>query len=140
MDDKTPYTFSLTFPASFDYIPAIRKYVSEVLEVLHFTHKFAFRAEVVIDEVCHNAIMYGSQSVDAVIDLACCVYSDRLEIKVNDEGGNHVDVQNLKSAVDASNSEPVKGLGLKIVKLLSEDIQVSVGERNSTSVQIMKKK
>jgi len=140
MDEKTPYTFSLTFPANFDYIPAIRKYVSDVLEVFHFTQKFAFRSEIVIDEVCHNAILYGSQSMDAVISIACCVYSDRLEIKVNDEGGNCVDVQNLKSVLDASSSEPAKGLGLKIVKLLSEDIKVSIGEHNSTSVQIMRKK
>jgi serine/threonine-protein kinase RsbW len=145
MDANTPYSFNLTFPANVDYIPAIRKYVAEVLQVLHFTQQFSFRSEVVVDEICHNAIMYGSQSVDAVVGITCTVFDDRIELQVHDEGGNTDDVEHLKAVLEKDsllfgNEKTGKGLGLQIVKLLSEDVQVTVGERNKTSIQLMRKK
>jgi len=145
MDANKPYKFNLTFPANVDYIPAIRKYIAEVLQVLHFSQQFAFRSEVVVDEICYNAIMYGSQSVNAVVGITCIIYNDRIEIQVDDEGGNTDDVQRLKAVLEkdsmlSEEEKTGKGLGLQIVKLLSEDIQVTVGDCNKTSIQIMRKK
>jgi anti-sigma regulatory factor (Ser/Thr protein kinase) len=146
MKSSTPLTFKLKFPSNADYIPPIRKFVSDVLLVQRFNPKFSFRSEVIVDEICYNAVMYGSHSMDATVDLICSVFSDRVEFQINDEGGSREHMERLKKVIEkcddpdmeTEHSRSMKGLGLEIVRMLSAKINLRVKKDNVTSIHIVK--
>jgi anti-sigma regulatory factor (Ser/Thr protein kinase) len=146
MKSLNPMTFKVKFPSNSDYIPPIRKFVSAVLQTQRFNQKFSFRSEVIVDEICHNAVMYGSHSVDATVDLICSVFPDRVEFQVNDEGGNREHMERLKKVIEKNDTlekgpehqRSMKGLGLEIVKMLSAHINLRIKQDNVTSIHVVK--
>jgi anti-sigma regulatory factor (Ser/Thr protein kinase) len=146
MKSVNPLIFKLKFPSNADYIPPIRKFVSEVLQVQHFNPKFSFRSEVIVDEICYNAVMYGSHSMEATVDLNCSVFPDRVEFQINDEGGAHEHMERLKKVIekkeltehDVEHARTSKGLGLEIVKMLSAKVNLKIKKDNVTSIQVVK--
>jgi anti-sigma regulatory factor (Ser/Thr protein kinase) len=148
MDDKKPYIFKIKFPSDLDYIAPVRKFVAETLAVTKFSPKFAYRSEVIVDEICHNAIIHGSRSIDATVEMECTIFPDRFEFHVNDQGGRKEDLDRLKNAVrkaDRRADESIednegRGLGLEIVRLLSEEVKMEVGEANTTRVRVVRKR
>jgi len=141
MNIQLPYKFELSFPGDIEYIPAIRKFVSEVLLVLQFSPKFAYRSEIIVDEICNNAVNYGCKTEDARIDLICNVYEDGIDFTVKDPGGDHQHIERLKNAISVQSDEKSNtGLGLEIVRMLSESLNVVIDEQNLTSVRIVRKR
>jgi len=146
MELALPYTITVKLPSDLEIIPSIRKFVSEVLQVSGFSAKFAFRSEVIVDAICNNAICYGSGGdTDSEIEVACQMHSDRMEVVVKDRGGTASNIQRLQDAVRGDRSElpltgEFAGMGLEIVKLLSETIEFSVDENNLTSVHVVRKR
>jgi anti-sigma regulatory factor (Ser/Thr protein kinase) len=93
--------------------------------------------------------MYGSQSMNATIDLVCTVFPDRVEFQINDQGGNAENVQRLKSAMENRDEEfekevdyfkSSKGLGLEIVRMLSAEVDLKIGKDNVTSIRVVRKR
>ena len=148
MENKNPYIFKIKFPSDLDYIAPVRKFVAETLSVTKFSPKFAYRSEVIVDEICHNAIIHGSRSIDATVEMECSIFPDRFEIHVNDQGGKKEDLDRLKSAVkkadtrakELTEEKDGRGLGLEIVRLLSEEVKMEVGEGNTTTVRVVRKR
>jgi len=148
MKSTNPLTFKVKFPSNADYIPPIRKFVSAVLQVERFNPKFSFRSEVIVDEICYNAVMYGSHSIDATVDLICSVFPDRVEFQINDEGGSHEHMERLKKVIEKSDDDEMevqqsrasKGLGLEIVRMLSAKVNLKIKKDNVTSIQVIKKR
>lgn len=149
MKTESPYVFKVKIPSDADYIPPIRKFVADILQIKSFDPKFTFRSEVIVDEICHNAVTYGSQSIDATVDLVCSIYSDRAEFEINDQGGSVDNVNRLKSEFekkDESFKKEVeyfksnKGLGLEIVRMLSAEVELKIGEDNVTSIRVVRKR
>ncbi len=137
-------TLTLCFPSDLGYIPAMRKFVADVLTAHNFSSRYIYRSEIIVDEVCHNAVMYGSKSIEAEIVLIMHLTEDTVEFFVQDEGGSARDVQQLKSAVEKPRLEtmsPGDGkIGLEIVKMFAEELDFAVGEDNLTSVRIVRKR
>jgi anti-sigma regulatory factor (Ser/Thr protein kinase) len=149
METETPYIFKVKIPADADYIPPIRKFVAEILQIKNFDPKFTFRSEVIVDEICHNAVTYGSQSADATVDLVCSIYSDKAEFQINDQGGSAEHVERLKTAMDKRDEalekeveffKSNKGLGLEIVRMLSAEVDLKIGDDNVTSIRVVRKR
>jgi len=147
MDLTFPYTVSVRMPSDLEIIPSIRKFVSEVLQVSGFGAKFAFRSEIIIDAICNNAITHGNAgSADNDVELSCVIYGDRLELVVRDGGGSVTDIEKLKEAVRRNRlglplpDYEAGGMGLEIVKLLSETIDITVDENNVTSIHVVRKR
>jgi anti-sigma regulatory factor (Ser/Thr protein kinase) len=147
MDLTFPYTISVRLPSDLEIIPSIRKFVSEVLQVSGFSAKFAFRSEIIIDAICNNAITHGSAgSADNDVELSCVIHSDRVEVVVKDSGGSPSDIEKLKEAVRRNRlglplpDYEAGGMGLEIVKLLSETIDIAVDENNVTSIHVVRKR
>ncbi|MDR2579162.1 MAG: ATP-binding protein [Chitinispirillales bacterium] len=143
-----PYTIGVKLQSDPDVIPAMRKFISEALQVSGFSAKFAFRTEIIVDAVCNNAIIYGNESnADSEVEVSCKVHEDRVEVVVKDRGGSVENIERLKEAVNCSkpegpladDSEPA-GMGLEIVKLLSETIELDVDENNLTSIRVVRKR
>lgn len=148
-----PYRLKLKIPSNLEYVAPIRKFVSEVLIVNNYSQKFAYRSEVIVDEVCTNAIVYGCNTLDAYVDFSCEIYSDRIELQVKDQGGQSKDVDRLKLAigseekienygkVDYFGKNPCDGcMGLEIVRMLSEEVELSIDENNVTSLRVVRRR
>ena len=146
MDAQNPHVIKMRFPSDLDYIPPVRKFIAETLQVNQFSPKFSYRSEVIVDEICHNAIQHGSRTMDANVEIGCTIFPDRFEFEVNDQGGNSEDLNRLKSAM--SNTEvhsddkhdDTRGLGLEIVRLLSEEVNLEIGKDNMTRIKIVRKR
>ena len=138
MKTETPYRISVSFPGELDYIPLVRKMVSDVLEVLHFSPKFTFRSEFIVDELCNNAVTYGFSTDRSLVDLLCETYGDRVEFTVKDQGGSSENINRLKLAIAAEPGE--KGGGLELVRLLAEKVTCTIDENNLTQIHVVRKR
>lgn len=141
-------SFSLEIPGDVDYIPPARKFVYETMLSYGFSTKFAYRSEVVIDEVCNNAVMYGCNHVEAVVYIHLSIFEDRIELEVRDSGGNIENKKRLRNSLDAKKTHPShldqaideNTLGLEMVKLLASHMQVAVDDNNTTSIRVIRKR
>lgn len=137
-------TLTFSFPGDVGIIPTVRKFVADVLVAHNFSSRYIYRSEIVIDEVCHNAIMHGCHKVDAEIVLIMHINEAGVEFFVQDEGGRTTDLQRLKKAIDKPKTIAAKSvdgkIGLEIVKMFSEEFDFHVGDDNLTSVRIMRKR
>lgn len=143
MDIIFPYKVSVRFPGDLEYIPSVRKFVSELLQVSNFSPKFAYRSEIIVDEICNNAVNYGCRTSNAEIELICEIFEDRIEFTINDQGSTKENLDQLMSVIKQP-IDPEKdiqhGLGLEIVRMLSENVDVVIDEKNLTSVHIVRKR
>ena len=147
MDITFPYTIRVKLPGDLEAIPSVRKFISEALRVSGFSAKFAFRAEIIVDGVCNNAITYGNDlDAESEIEVVCRLHSDRMEIAVKDRGGAAHHIERLKEAVGSQESSLADidyrsvGLGLEIVRLLSETMELTVDDNNLTLVHVVRKR
>ncbi|KMQ50985.1 serine/threonine protein kinase [Chitinispirillum alkaliphilum] len=145
MEIEYPYKVAVSFPGNHEYIPSIRKYIYDILLVSGFSNKFAFRSEIIVDEVCNNAVRYGCDSPDSEVELTCEVHSDRIEFLVKDGGGNPVHINRLKKSL--GNSQQMdeidalsEGLGLNLVRMLSEQVDFDINNDNVTSIHVVRKR
>ena len=144
MKIRFPFSVNVRFPGDLEYIPAVRKFVAELLQVSNFSSKFAYRSEIIVDEICNNAVAYGCRTDDAQIDLLNTIFDDRIEFTIRDEGGTKDNVRRLKTAAKTTGrgkkEQTQQGLGLEIVRMLSERLDVVINEENLTSVHIVRKR
>jgi anti-sigma regulatory factor (Ser/Thr protein kinase) len=140
--------FKIRFPGDLDYIPSVRKFVSEILQVSNFSAKFAYRTEIIVDELCNNAVSHGCRSSEAIVELTCTVRPDHVEFQVKDEGGAQEDIERLRRAVDGearvepepAEKAPGSGLGLEIVKMLSEELRLEIDDNDLLSIHVVRKR
>lgn len=146
MERACPYKITVKLPSDLEVIPSIRKFVSETLVACGFSTKFAFRSEIIIDEICNNAISYGSNGdTEKEIELCCEIHEDRMEMLVKDRGNSQLHTDRLREAVNRNRlGLPIEyedsRLGLEIVKLLSETIEFNVDENNVTSIHAVRRR
>lgn len=152
MEMKCPYTIAISLPSDLEVIPAVRKFISEVLVVSGFSQKFAFRTEIIVDAVCNNAINYGCENEtnggnEDDVNVKCVVHDDRVEIVVKDKGGNEANIEKLREAINRSGAESAEnaaaghiGMGLEIVKLLAETVEMRMCDNNLTSIHVISRR
>ena len=151
MDSEKTQNIKVHFPGNLGYISAVRNLVSDLLQVNDYSRKFAYRSEVIVDELCSNAIQYGCHKENSAIDLSCLISDEKFEIQVQDEGGESANLDKLKNVVesDVSNMSMevsrIKefargGFGLEIVRMLSEEVELKIGENNMTTLRVVRKK
>lgn len=151
MTIKCPYTIAISLPSDLEVIPSVRKFISEALVVSGFSQKFAFRTEIIVDAVCNNAINYGCENEtdgsEDDIKVKCVVHDDRVEIVVKDKGGNETNIEKLREAINRSGAESAEtavagniGMGLEIVKLLAETVEMRMTDDNLTSIHVISRR
>ncbi|MBD3322411.1 MAG: hypothetical protein GF350_15020 [Chitinivibrionales bacterium] len=146
-EKKDEHKIKLKFPGDSDYIPAVRKFIAEMLQSCNFSPKFAYRSEIIVDEVCNNAVMYGCKSSESTIELHFNIFSNRTEFIIKDPGGEHDDIERLRKVVEKRGEETAlkqqskkDKLGLEIVRMLSEEVDFQIDENNLTTVRVVRKK
>ena len=143
MKSEFPYRLAVSFPGELDYIPLVRKLISDILQELNFSGKFTFRSELIIDELCNNAVSYGASVSRSAVDFSCDVFSDRVEFTVKDRGGSAENIKRLRLAVAAESpwkDQADKGHGLELVRMLSENVSCNIDNKNLTMVHVVRKR
>jgi anti-sigma regulatory factor (Ser/Thr protein kinase) len=138
MTSEIPHRIAVSFPGELDYIPLVRKMVSDILQIMQFGAKFTFRSEFIVDELCNNAVTYGSSNDRAAVELLCETYSDRVEFTVKDKGGSNENITRLRQAIAAERLG--KGGGLDLVRILAENVTFSIDDNNVTQIHVVRKR
>ncbi|MFA6991988.1 MAG: ATP-binding protein [Candidatus Gracilibacteria bacterium] len=86
-EPNLPTKISITFPSTAYFVSGIRDFTLNLVKNLtEFPEKWAYRFQSVIDELCNNAIEYGSAAGSDVRVTFTDVKGDYLEIAVEDTG------------------------------------------------------
>ena len=131
------------------FIPGVRVCISRIAYNFGFDEQESYQIETVVDEICSNAIEYGSLGKDKKIRLECAFDKDEMELIVQDSGGREFNVEevfqrNLKSLQDeitegVSSEEVKRGRGLIIVQKLVDKLDIKT-HKDGTTVRIIKKR
>jgi anti-sigma regulatory factor (Ser/Thr protein kinase) len=144
MKHDAPYRIAVSFPGELDYIPLVRKLFSDILQVLRFSAKFTFRSEFIIDELCNNAVTYGSSTEPSPVELICDAYRDRVEFTIKDTGGSRENITRLRQAIDApplfNDAGRGRDNGLELVRMLAEEVTCTIDDKNVTQVHVVRKR
>lgn len=143
MDELQNQVYSIDFPGDIEYIPPVRKFVSRLINGRDFSRRFAFRTEIIIDEVCNNAVKFGKFRSNEFVNLTCRIKEDGVVIDIVNPGSDPRDVAKLKAtlgdAPEAGSADELSAeRGLKIVKILCNSIEVV--EEDNLCVRITKRK
>ncbi len=111
---------------------------------LNSATKFAYRSEIIVDEISNNAVNYGCKDENAFVDLECTVDEDKIEFTIKDQGGTQDDLEKTSRLQSKTNWKKMKlekkGLGIGIVKMLSESMDINIDEQNLTSIHVVRKR
>jgi len=142
--ENSEHLVTVDFPGDIEYIPDIRRFLSNIISLRSFSRRFAFRMEIIVDELCNNAIKFGNLRVGEFVTITCRVRDEEVVVDVSNPGSDEKEVRNLKKAVAAGAGEAeapadfVIGRGIQIIKILSSSVQVL--DNGGTMVRVTKKK
>ena len=139
---KEPISVSL--PAQMLYVPMFRRFIADVLNRVGFSDEFAYKTEIVIDELCTNAILYGSSTSTSRITVELDVTDDSIELSVKDEGVDRDSIDRLKRIVNSSADVEIESgqsnMGLNIVKSLADEVEIIVGDDGFTAIRVIRRR
>jgi hypothetical protein len=116
-------TLRVVFPADSGYLPHVRGLVSDATLVAGFGQKFAYRTELVVDELLGNAVRFGTSG--ASVRLTCELTSKEVRLSV--------------SEFSASEAESTGSAdGLEIVRMLSSSLEFSRNDQGEAVVQVVR--
>ncbi len=133
-------SFQVQFPSDLDYIPPLRHFVSEIAKSGGYDGKFCFRTEIIVDELCTNAILHGSSRENSFVEMSLDLDDEKMNLSIRDKGGNRNDIDSLKRAVYNSKPEPdnTRGRGMDIVQMLANELTIDLDENGNTQVHVVK--
>lgn len=143
---KNKSSITLDFPSDLEYIPAVRRLVSDLTEVKGFSPKYAFRTEIICDELCNNAAKFGSVELGSRINIRCDLQDDHIHLVISDEGGREEDIKRLEEAVssacekkeDDDSTYSMRGRGLEMVNMLSSEVKCKFSKKGNTEIRVVK--
>jgi anti-sigma regulatory factor (Ser/Thr protein kinase) len=142
--ERTEHTVTLNFPGDIEYVPDIRRFLATIISLRSFSRRFAFRMEIIIDELSTNAIKFGKLRVGEFVTIICRIRDNEVVLDVCSPGSEACDIQKLKKTIATDRSQPEipfdfsEGRGVPILKILCNSIQVL--EQEGYTVRVIKKK
>jgi anti-anti-sigma factor len=134
----------ISFPPNLAVVPAIRNFVSRVMVNKGYSDRDSFRIETIVDEICNNAVQYGSPGKTDNISLRIKVDWGKIEIDAEnisdtdkkDMLRKHMD--NLKNNIHVQ-GDSARGRGLALVKMLASELTAEITD-TGTMVHVTKLK
>lgn len=85
--DTKPIKITITLPTNAYFVSGIRDFtLSLIRNMTEFSEQWAFRFQSVVDELCNNAIEYGSAPGEMIVITFISNPHDSIEIMVEDTG------------------------------------------------------
>lgn len=131
-NSKEPVKITIILPTNAYFMSGIRDFtLSMIRNMTHFSEQWAYRFQSVVDELCNNAIEFGSAPGKEITVTFINHPDESIEITVEDTGTgkSKVTAENLKKLV-AERSQPsysfkdIRGRGLaKIVAAWTDELE-----------------
>lgn len=147
MEENTKTKITITLPTNAYFMSGIRDFTLNMIKnTTNFEEKWAFRFQSVVDELCNNAIEYGSSPGSEIRITFTYAKDDYLEIDVEDTGTgkNRMKAEELKKLFD-ERREPnyqftgIRGRGLvKIIGEWSDEIKFEDRPEGGLKVSVKK--
>jgi len=147
MEENTKTKITITLPTNAYFMSGIRDFTLNMIKnTTNFEEKWAFRFQSVVDELCNNAIEYGSSPGSEIRITFTYAKDDYLEIDVEDTGTgkNKMKAEELKKLFD-ERREPtyqftgIRGRGLvKIIGEWSDEIKFEDRPEGGLKVSVKK--
>lgn len=144
---KEPVKITIILPTNAYFMSGIRDFtLSMIRNMTHFSEQWAYRFQSVVDELCNNAIEFGSAPGKDIIVTFINHPDESIEITVEDTGTgkNKTNSKELKKLV-AQRSQPgyifkeIRGRGLaKIVAAWTDELEFTDTPSGGIKVQIKK--
>ena len=131
----------LSVPSSLKYIRPIQMFIGQLAQQLGFCRTRIYDIELIIDEVCSNAIEHGSETPDSGIDLTLTLDSSKLEIHVRDKGKsvrkNWLATGRLDEVSQKMTPDSERGHGIFLAEKLSDSLEILTNPLGGTDVQVI---
>jgi len=135
--------YKITFPADYKNIAPLRDLGYHVAKLQGYSEQQAEHCRSVIDELCNNAIEYGSQPTSEVI-LEILADGNAIRMACHDQGhGNTLKAEQITQLLEQPiASDAPRGRGIRmIVKGFADEFQVSDRAGGGiTATAVLKKK
>jgi anti-sigma regulatory factor (Ser/Thr protein kinase) len=135
-----PGCIEFKFPSQFTYIQPIQAFIGKLTEQLGFCQTHIYNVQLIIDELCSNAIEHGSQMSTSDIELQLLIDSDQLEILIRDKGKENQQNWLTTGRVDEVRRDMapdrVRGHGLYIANELADHLEMHPNSLGGTDVRV----
>jgi anti-anti-sigma factor len=127
----------LSFPARLNVVPAVRSFVSRVMVHKGYSDRDSFRIETIVDEICNNAVEYGSQDASDNIALRLKVDWEKVELDAENVSDPKKKESLLKHMKNLQQNLPLdgddkRGRGLALVKMLASELAADITDTGTT--------
>ena len=132
----------LQIPSVAFYIEPVRAFVGNLAQSLGFSRKRVADIQLVLDEICSNAVRHGSADATVGVKLCISIDTDALEIIVRDTGGRHTGEKNWLTHERLSEIEMNRspsnesGHGIFIAKSLADMHKMQPNRDGGTDVRV----
>ncbi len=133
----------LNIPSTVFYIEPVRAFIGTLAQSLGFSRKRLADIQLVLDEVCSNAVHHGSANAAVGIKLQISADTHALEIVVRDTGPGDVSGKCWLTCerlleIEANRSPTnERGHGIFIAKSLSDTHEMRCNETGGTDVRVV---
>lgn len=130
----------MTFPAKPEYVGVVRLVVSGIANRMGYSYDEIEDIKIAVSEACGNAVQHAYEDQDGEVKLTCGVYTDRLEMTIEDSGKTFADDVKRQAAPVEETTEIESlhegGLGLFLIEALMDE--VSINKDNGVKVTMTK--
>ena len=133
----------LQIPSVAFYIEPVRAFVGNLAQSLGFSRKRVADIQLVLDEICSNAVHHGSANAAVGVKLCISIDTHALEILVRDTGPGQAAEKNWLTherlseiEMDRSPSSE-RGHGIFIAKSLADTHEMQPNEVGGTDVRVV---
>jgi len=147
MKDKNKTKITITIPTNAYFMSGIRDFTLTMIKnTTNFSEKWAFRFQSVVDELCNNAIEYGSAEGSEIRITFMHIKDEYLEISIDDTGTGEKKVKAADiEKLFKERKEPgyqftgIRGRGLvKIVGEWTDEMKFEDREDGGITVRVKK--
>jgi len=139
----------MKMPSAIGLVPSVRACISDFFALCKIEGKEAFQTEMIIDELCNNAIEHGTQDANKTIEVLCSVNEDEIEINVyngysvravKEKDAHDIEKDMEKWALSPNREDDAfRGRGLGLVRNFSDSYEIN-SSTDGTWVHVIKKK
>jgi anti-sigma regulatory factor (Ser/Thr protein kinase) len=133
----------LKIPSAVFYIEPIRTFIGNLAQNLGFSRKRVADIQLVIDEICSNAIHHGSIDATVGVKLRIRIDTHSLEILVRDTGSLHTGEKSwlthdrLSEIEESRSPSSESGHGIFIAKSLADTHEMQPNSAGGTDVRVV---
>lgn len=133
----------LQIPSAVFYIEPVRAFVGHLAQSLGFPRKRVADIQLVLDEICSNAVHHGSADATVGVKLCIRIGTDALEILVRDTGARQAEEKSWLTHERLSEIEMNRspsnesGHGIFIAKSLADMHEMRPNEVGGTDVRVV---